>query len=85
MRETLEALFDLHLGIPEEVVAAAGQGLDAFLQRQAFSPILKALTTLSARLISNFLMRTGLYNVCWGCLQGIYDLVSNESLYVPEL
>ena len=34
VRETLEALFDLHLGIPEEVVASAGQGLDAFLQRQ---------------------------------------------------
>lgn len=33
VRETLEALFDLHLGIPEEVVAAAGQGLDSFLQR----------------------------------------------------
>ena len=35
VRETLEALFDLHLGIPEEVVASAGQGLDSFLQRQA--------------------------------------------------
>lgn len=33
VRETLEALFDLHLGIPEEVVTVAGQGLDSFLQR----------------------------------------------------
>ncbi len=40
MRETLDALFDLHLGIPEEVVAAAGQGLDSFLQRQASSDYL---------------------------------------------
>ncbi len=33
VRETLEALFDLHLGIPEEVITAAGTGLDSFLQR----------------------------------------------------
>ena len=38
VRETLEALFDLHLGIPEEVVAAAGEGLDGFLQRSARIP-----------------------------------------------
>ena len=31
--ETLEALFDLHLGIPEEVVTSAGEGLDSFLSR----------------------------------------------------
>ena len=33
VRETLEALFDLHLGLPDEVVTAAGAGLDEFLQR----------------------------------------------------
>lgn len=33
VRETLEALFDLHLGLPDEVVTAAGSGLDSYLQR----------------------------------------------------
>ena len=46
VRETLEALFDLHLGIPEEVVAAAGEGLDGFLQRSARIPYQKTPITV---------------------------------------
>ena len=50
VRETLEALFDLHLGIPEEVVAAAGQGLDSFLQRWVtFPPSVPAAEVLRSR------------------------------------
>ena len=33
VRETLEALFDLQLGLPDEIVIAAGAGLDNYLQR----------------------------------------------------
>ena len=46
VRETLEALFDLHLGLPDEVVTAAGAGLDEFLQRCVSLPPLPSSGSL---------------------------------------